>query len=269
MAHPHQLGSVDDLEGETTGILGLTVGRVLPVATHGVALALTDEDVVEIAPTAAPGDDRSGLANHIRFAVVATPGSVQVARIVAVRTAADACGSLCGCPGRVEARVAANFDKAIAFNAQLEASGAAVAVVLPGSIDDVPLDGAGDQVKGFAIEEAFHLEVIAAPLSGINPFVVALEPAIEVDLLLIGWRSAAGSRSSSRSRAHTDHLELQSLGHIAASGGGVGVQHVVGSLNHPLPVGEGLRIEVGAFYWTVLAPEIVNPGQEEQDSVSV
>ena len=27
--------------------------------------------------------------------------------------------------------------------------------------------------------------------------------------------------------------------------------------------------EVGAFYWTVLAPDIVNPGREEQDSVSV
>jgi hypothetical protein len=27
--------------------------------------------------------------------------------------------------------------------------------------------------------------------------------------------------------------------------------------------------EVGAFYWTVLAPDIVNPGREEQSSVSV
>ena len=27
--------------------------------------------------------------------------------------------------------------------------------------------------------------------------------------------------------------------------------------------------EVGAFYWTVLAPDIVNPGREEQGSVSV
>jgi hypothetical protein len=36
----------------------------------------------------------------------------------------------------------------------------------------------------------------------------------------------------------------------------------------------GLRLgsahpEVGAFYWTVLAPDIVNPGREEQGSVSV
>jgi putative transposase len=28
-------------------------------------------------------------------------------------------------------------------------------------------------------------------------------------------------------------------------------------------------IEVGAFYWTVLAPDIVNPGREEQGSASV
>jgi hypothetical protein len=28
------------------------------------------------------------------------------------------------------------------------------------------------------------------------------------------------------------------------------------------------RIEVGAFYWTVPAPDIVNSGREEQDSVS-
>jgi len=27
--------------------------------------------------------------------------------------------------------------------------------------------------------------------------------------------------------------------------------------------------EVGAFYWTVLAPDIVNSGQEEQGSISV
>lgn len=27
--------------------------------------------------------------------------------------------------------------------------------------------------------------------------------------------------------------------------------------------------EVGAFYWTVSAPDIVNPGREEQDLVSV
>jgi hypothetical protein len=27
--------------------------------------------------------------------------------------------------------------------------------------------------------------------------------------------------------------------------------------------------EVVAFYWTVLAPDIVNPGREEQGSVSV
>jgi hypothetical protein len=29
------------------------------------------------------------------------------------------------------------------------------------------------------------------------------------------------------------------------------------------------RSEVGAFYWTVPAPDIVNPGREEQGSVSV
>jgi hypothetical protein len=27
--------------------------------------------------------------------------------------------------------------------------------------------------------------------------------------------------------------------------------------------------EVGAFYWTDMAPDIVNPGREEQGSVSV
>ena len=31
----------------------------------------------------------------------------------------------------------------------------------------------------------------------------------------------------------------------------------------------GLEFEVGAFYWTVLAPGIVNSGREEQGSVSV
>jgi len=30
-----------------------------------------------------------------------------------------------------------------------------------------------------------------------------------------------------------------------------------------------VRFEVGAFYWTVLAPDIVNPGREEQGSASV
>jgi hypothetical protein len=29
------------------------------------------------------------------------------------------------------------------------------------------------------------------------------------------------------------------------------------------------QVEVVAFYWTVLAPDIVNPGREEQGSVSV
>jgi hypothetical protein len=33
--------------------------------------------------------------------------------------------------------------------------------------------------------------------------------------------------------------------------------------------GAGGRCEVGAFYWTVLAPDIVNPGREEQGSASV
>ena len=32
---------------------------------------------------------------------------------------------------------------------------------------------------------------------------------------------------------------------------------------------KGSKAEVGAFYWTVLAPDIVNPGREEQGSVSV
>jgi len=31
----------------------------------------------------------------------------------------------------------------------------------------------------------------------------------------------------------------------------------------------GLMFEVDAFYWTVLAPDIVNPGREEQGSFSV
>lgn len=30
-----------------------------------------------------------------------------------------------------------------------------------------------------------------------------------------------------------------------------------------------LKNEVGAFYWTVLAPDIVNPGREEQGLISV
>ena len=36
--------------------------------------------------------------------------------------------------------------------------------------------------------------------------------------------------------------------------------------NDPCPVGV---TEVGAFYWTALAPEIVNSGREEQGLVSV
>ena len=32
--------------------------------------------------------------------------------------------------------------------------------------------------------------------------------------------------------------------------------------------GRDLNCEVGAFYWTALAPDIVNPGREEQGSVS-
>ena len=35
-----------------------------------------------------------------------------------------------------------------------------------------------------------------------------------------------------------------------------------------LPAGRW-AIEVGAFYWTDMAPDIVNPGREEQGSVSV
>jgi len=31
----------------------------------------------------------------------------------------------------------------------------------------------------------------------------------------------------------------------------------------------GVEAEVGAFYWTVLTPDIVNLGREEQGSVSV
>jgi endonuclease YncB( thermonuclease family) len=34
-------------------------------------------------------------------------------------------------------------------------------------------------------------------------------------------------------------------------------------------VASGAAFEVGAFYWTVPAPDIVNPGREEQGSVSV
>jgi hypothetical protein len=30
-----------------------------------------------------------------------------------------------------------------------------------------------------------------------------------------------------------------------------------------------MQLEVGAFYWTVLAPDIVNSGWEEKGSVSV
>ncbi len=39
----------------------------------------------------------------------------------------------------------------------------------------------------------------------------------------------------------------------------------------PSSAGGGLiqTTEVGAFYWTAWAPEIVNCGREEQDSVSV
>jgi len=38
-----------------------------------------------------------------------------------------------------------------------------------------------------------------------------------------------------------------------------------GSGQQPLPQ----QLEVGAFYWTVLTPDIVNLGREEQGSVSV
>jgi hypothetical protein len=44
----------------------------------------------------------------------------------------------------------------------------------------------------------------------------------------------------------------------------------VEQIARPLPlVALHWRFEVGGFYWTVLAPDIVNPGREEQDSVSV
>jgi len=32
---------------------------------------------------------------------------------------------------------------------------------------------------------------------------------------------------------------------------------------------EAMQDEVGAFYWTVPAPDIVNSGRDEQDSISV
>lgn len=34
-------------------------------------------------------------------------------------------------------------------------------------------------------------------------------------------------------------------------------------------LGAVLALEVDAFYWTALAPDIVNPGREEQGSASV
>jgi NAD(P)-dependent dehydrogenase (short-subunit alcohol dehydrogenase family) len=34
-------------------------------------------------------------------------------------------------------------------------------------------------------------------------------------------------------------------------------------------LGAEIASEVGAFYWTDMAPDIVNPGREEQGSVSV
>ena len=40
-----------------------------------------------------------------------------------------------------------------------------------------------------------------------------------------------------------DHSVLQCLGHIASSGGCIGLQHVVGSLNDPLPVGQRLQLQ--------------------------
>ena len=40
-------------------------------------------------------------------------------------------------------------------------------------------------------------------------------------------------------------------------------------LANPHPLLERHRGEVGAFYWTDLAPDIVNSGQEEQGLVSV
>jgi hypothetical protein len=38
---------------------------------------------------------------------------------------------------------------------------------------------------------------------------------------------------------------------------------------HIILYGVILKAEVDAFYWTVLAPDIVNPGREEQGSFSV
>ncbi len=37
----------------------------------------------------------------------------------------------------------------------------------------------------------------------------------------------------------------------------------------PSPPSASARSEVGAFYWTVSAPDIVNLGREEQGSVSL
>ena len=40
-------------------------------------------------------------------------------------------------------------------------------------------------------------------------------------------------------------------------------------IDHALSARIGADPEVGAFYWTDMAPDIVNPGREEQGSVSV
>ena len=49
---------------------------------------------------------------------------------------------------------------------------------------------------------------------------------------------------------------------------GGGTYEVVRAI-HEWQLIPSVRIEVDAFYWTVLAPDIVNPGREEQGSFSV
>ena len=56
---------------------------------------------------------------------------------------------------------------------------------------------------------------------------------------------------------------------IVSIDGGHTVEHTISDLLFAEAVVHSAGAEVGAFYWTVLAPDIVNPGREERVSIQL
>ena len=83
-------------------------------------------------------------------------------------------------------------------------------------------------------------------------------------------RAAAGSGEDQGLPGHLDqNLPLHQREQAPGGGGSedIGEREV---LQHQgIASTESRTAEVDAFYWTVLAPDIVNPGREEQGSFSV